>query len=154
MMENKTLILPHTMENKTLISPQAPALPIEATAAPVSTSITKPEAVASTTPRGDSVSSSSSLEDPEKLHRDPGNVDNVVGATTDRDATPGNGDQRPDLARQPSHAPSEYPPPRQVFLVMVAILLSVFLMSLDRTIIATAIPAITDEFNSLTDIGW
>ncbi|KAI5458958.1 major facilitator superfamily-domain-containing protein [Mariannaea sp. PMI_226] len=29
-----------------------------------------------------------------------------------------------------------------------------FLVALDRTIIATAIPKITDEFNSLTDVGW
>lgn len=37
---------------------------------------------------------------------------------------------------------------------MTAILLSVFLVSLDRTILATAIPSITDEFHSLNDIGW
>lgn len=32
--------------------------------------------------------------------------------------------------------------------------LSVFLMALDNTIIATAIPAITDQFHSLPDVGW
>ncbi|PLB48605.1 putative efflux pump antibiotic resistance protein [Aspergillus steynii IBT 23096] len=32
--------------------------------------------------------------------------------------------------------------------------LSLFLVALDRTIVATAIPRITDEFNSLGDIGW
>jgi MFS family permease len=32
--------------------------------------------------------------------------------------------------------------------------LSLFLVALDRTIITTAIPRITDEFNSLGDIGW
>lgn len=32
--------------------------------------------------------------------------------------------------------------------------LSIFLVALDRTIIATAIPRITDEFDSLRDIGW
>jgi MFS family permease len=61
---------------------------------------------------------------------------------------------RPDLSRQVSQAPSEYPGPKQVLLVMTAILLSVFLVALDRTIIATAIPSITDEFHSLDDIGW
>jgi MFS family permease len=61
---------------------------------------------------------------------------------------------RVELSRTVSSAPSEYPGPKQVLLVMIAILLSVFLVSLDRTIIATAIPAITDEFHSLSDIGW
>jgi MFS family permease len=32
--------------------------------------------------------------------------------------------------------------------------LSIFIVALDRTIIATAIPKITDEFNSIEDIGW
>lgn len=32
--------------------------------------------------------------------------------------------------------------------------LALFLVALDRTIIATAVPRITDEFNSLGDIGW
>jgi len=32
--------------------------------------------------------------------------------------------------------------------------LALFLVALDRTIIATAIPRITDDFKSLGDIGW
>ena len=39
-------------------------------------------------------------------------------------------------------------------LVMVAIYLCAFLIALDRTIIATAAPSITDEFSSLSDVGW
>ena len=31
---------------------------------------------------------------------------------------------------------------------------AVFLVALDQTIISTAIPKITDDFNSITDIGW
>ncbi|KAH8687406.1 major facilitator superfamily domain-containing protein [Tricladium varicosporioides] len=37
---------------------------------------------------------------------------------------------------------------------MARIALSVFLISLDRTIITTAIPFITNEFQSYADIGW
>lgn len=69
----------------------------------------------------------------------------------------------------------KYPPPAQAALVMAALLLALFLTSLvrtshpnhshtqpcqtlnhrqDRTIIATAIPALTDEFDSLDDIAW
>ena len=38
--------------------------------------------------------------------------------------------------------------------IMIGMYLSIFLVALDRTIIATAIPKITDEFNSIEDIGW
>ena len=42
----------------------------------------------------------------------------------------------------------------RLFSVLLAIVLSVFLMSLDSTIIATAIPRITDEFGTLDQIAW
>ncbi|KAI8964862.1 MFS general substrate transporter [Daldinia sp. FL1419] len=38
--------------------------------------------------------------------------------------------------------------------VMISIYVTMFLVALDRTIIGTAIPRITQEFNSLGDIGW
>ncbi|MCJ1391433.1 hypothetical protein MMC18_004297 [Xylographa bjoerkii] len=48
----------------------------------------------------------------------------------------------------------EYPEWRKTILIIVALYLSLFLISLDRSIIATAIPQLTDEFHSLGDIGW
>lgn len=39
-------------------------------------------------------------------------------------------------------------------LLSIAIMLSVFLVALDTTIISTAIPHITDTFTSLSDVGW
>ncbi len=36
----------------------------------------------------------------------------------------------------------------------IALCMSVFLVALDNTIITTAIPKITDDFDSLDDIGW
>ncbi|KAJ7661537.1 major facilitator superfamily transporter [Mycena polygramma] len=48
----------------------------------------------------------------------------------------------------------EYPHGIKLHLITVALCLSVFLVALDNTIIATAIPKITDEFNSLEDVGW
>jgi MFS family permease len=42
----------------------------------------------------------------------------------------------------------------KLFSVLLAIILSVFLASLDSTIVATAIPRITEEFGSLDQIGW
>ncbi|KAH8895435.1 putative aflatoxin efflux pump [Thozetella sp. PMI_491] len=38
--------------------------------------------------------------------------------------------------------------------ILIGMYLSIFLVALDRTIIATAIPKITDEFDSIADIGW
>jgi len=38
--------------------------------------------------------------------------------------------------------------------VMISIFLGLFLVALDRTIIGTATPQITQEFQSLGDIGW
>lgn len=40
------------------------------------------------------------------------------------------------------------------WLVILSTFISMFLVALDRTILATAIPRITDEFKSLGDIGW
>ncbi|RDW73937.1 putative DHA14-like major facilitator ABC transporter [Coleophoma crateriformis] len=48
----------------------------------------------------------------------------------------------------------EYPTGMKLGLISLALCLSVFLMALDNTIIATAIPKITDQFHSLNDVGW
>ncbi|KAJ7476946.1 major facilitator superfamily domain-containing protein [Mycena galericulata] len=48
----------------------------------------------------------------------------------------------------------EYPAGPKLFLITLALCLSVFLVALDNTIIATAIPKITDQFHSLDDVGW
>lgn len=47
-----------------------------------------------------------------------------------------------------------YPTGLKLFLISIALCLSVFLVALDNTIIATAIPKITDRFQSLNDVGW
>ncbi|KAL1984919.1 hypothetical protein VTN96DRAFT_8578 [Rasamsonia emersonii] len=48
----------------------------------------------------------------------------------------------------------EYPSVTKLTLTTIAVSLAVFCMSLDNTIIATAIPTITDQFKSLGDVGW
>ncbi|KAH6610121.1 major facilitator superfamily domain [Trichoderma cornu-damae] len=48
----------------------------------------------------------------------------------------------------------EYPSGIKMFFIVVALVLSVFLLSLDLTIVATAIPKITDEFRGLDKAGW
>lgn len=39
-------------------------------------------------------------------------------------------------------------------LVLVPVILVYFLLMLDMSVISTAVPSITSEFNSLLDIGW
>lgn len=42
----------------------------------------------------------------------------------------------------------------QLFTILVAVTFVCFLMLLDGTIVVAAVPRITDDFNSLGDIGW
>jgi hypothetical protein len=47
-----------------------------------------------------------------------------------------------------------YPTGLVLAAIVLALCLAVFLVALDQTIIATAIPRITDKFHSVEDIGW
>jgi MFS family permease len=40
------------------------------------------------------------------------------------------------------------------WLVIISVYFAFFLIALDRMIIATAVPAITNTFDSISDIGW
>ena len=71
-----------------------------------------------------------------------------------------------DEQRSPSAAPQEQQQQQQqqlqvghlgsirLGLVITSLSLSVFLVLLDSSVISTAIPKITDDFHSLTDVGW
>ncbi|TVY73227.1 MFS gliotoxin efflux transporter gliA [Lachnellula suecica] len=48
----------------------------------------------------------------------------------------------------------EYPAKFKLIMIVVALVLSMFPAALDMTILSTAIPRITSDFNSLDDIGW
>ncbi|KAF7563914.1 hypothetical protein G7046_g198 [Stylonectria norvegica] len=52
------------------------------------------------------------------------------------------------------HNERDYPGPLSAGLLLLAICVATFLVALDRTIVATAVPRISDEFNSFGDIGW
>ncbi|KAL7940984.1 major facilitator superfamily domain-containing protein [Trichoderma barbatum] len=70
------------------------------------------------------------------------------------------GDEKPPTAttetstmKVETEAPPEYPSNQKRVLIMVALYLAIFLVTLDQNILSTAIPRITDEFHSLKDIG-
>jgi hypothetical protein len=56
----------------------------------------------------------------------------------------------------PTSSEDELFKPRSVrfWLTLLCNFLALFLVALDRTIIATAVPRISDEFHALGDIGW
>ena len=51
-------------------------------------------------------------------------------------------------------ATSDFPHSFKLAFIIMALVLSIFLVALDMTIVATAIPRITDEFHSLNQVGW
>ncbi|KAJ2896437.1 uncharacterized protein MKZ38_005564 [Zalerion maritima] len=57
-------------------------------------------------------------------------------------------------AAEEDEAGKEYPPMKKVIPVAICLVFTMLLFSLDRTIVATATPKITDDFNSVDDIGW
>lgn len=61
-----------------------------------------------------------------------------------------------DLAPVPTTATEDivYPSGLRLGLLLGSVFISMFLVALDRLIIATAIPKITDDFHSIGDIGW
>ena len=75
--------------------------------------------------------SSAPVEDVEKTHENEDTVDDQSGSNT-----------------------TKYPHGLKLILLLLSIYLSVFLVALDRTIIATALPQITDHFDSFADVGW
>lgn len=69
-----------------------------------------------------------------------------VTSAKEADAGASNNDGSDDVS-------ANYPTGLRLALITIALCLSVFLMALDNSIIATAIPKITDQFNSLPDVG-
>ena len=77
-----------------------------------------------------------------EVHPSTGSSENVDTDTKEQ-ITPG-----------PDDDEIEYPTGLKFAIITLALCLAVFLVALDNTIIATAIPKITDRFNALGDIGW
>ncbi len=72
----------------------------------------------------------------------------------------GQGDDRlavtDDGKKEPEPEPdlSDYPAGARLVAIVIALVLVIFLVSLDMTIVATALPKITDEFGGLQDVSW
>lgn len=71
------------------------------------------------------------------------------------------GEENPSPSSKDAHPQSTenaekptYPSTAKTVLIMISLYISIFLVALDRTIMGPAIPAITNQFNSIDDIGW
>ena len=83
------------------------------------------------------------------------NVDSIHSKTS-RMTTPGKS-AHPAMQSTPTIILDDeviYPSKGRTAVIMICLYLSMFLVALDRTILATAIPRITDDFQSIDDIGW
>lgn len=71
------------------------------------------------------------------------------------DSSSANNDLKTTLPELPNANSEEiYPKGIALALIFVSLCSSTFLVALDATIIATAIPTITSQFNSLEDVSW
>ena len=65
----------------------------------------------------------------------------TANANTDNEAS----------SRQPTE---QYPAGFRFVILTIGLILSIFLAALDSSILATAIPRITDQFGTVKDVGW
>jgi MFS family permease len=56
--------------------------------------------------------------------------------------------------RSDANPPMQYPAPFARWMIVIALVLGMFLIALDLTIVATAIPRITDDYHTIRDVGW
>jgi MFS family permease len=64
------------------------------------------------------------------------------------------GTVEPSAGSQDAPQTTQYPRGIRLVLITVGLVLSIFLAALDSTIIATAIPSITTQFGSISNIAW
>ncbi|KAK8004428.1 carbohydrate esterase family 4 protein [Apiospora arundinis] len=81
-----------------------------------------------------------------------GRFRSTPAATAEKGGGTSGGDR--DLAEEKTEEVLEYITGLKLLAVMVAVVLAAFLMLLDISIISTAVPRITSDFHSLSDVGW
>lgn len=86
------------------------------------------------------------------------NEKNPGSGTADEDPQlqlAGQTEQEPHPSASPDHTDNVVPTTKIQFLVIfIALVLAIFCVALDNTIIVTAIPRITDDYRTLNDVGW
>lgn len=98
--------------------------------------------------------SASRSTSPEKLRREGTEGIPAQGQTLDPEAKKAEIVTTEATAVDDAEEDAQYPHGVKLWALLGALMLAVFLVALDQTIISTAIPKITDHFNSIKDIGW
>ncbi|KAJ5748461.1 uncharacterized protein N7511_010157 [Penicillium nucicola] len=83
-----------------------------------------------------------SMDEERLAQPDSVSIDNEKSSIHDKRPSEANGDNM------------KYPKGVELAAIVGSILLAMFLVALDRTIIATAVPEISNQFNALDDISW
>ncbi|KAG6007650.1 hypothetical protein E4U21_005731 [Claviceps maximensis] len=92
----------------------------------------------------------STISSPEKASMTTGDTEHPVN---EKPVEQQNGESfRPDAAK-PAEASQKHSSLKTILLI-ASVFMAMFLVAVDRTIISTAIPEITHDFNSLNDVGW
>ncbi|KAJ5502678.1 Major facilitator superfamily domain general substrate transporter [Penicillium fimorum] len=113
------------------------------------------EALRSSTPYADTEKELASCDTPTPVHNAEKNGDPTQElspkGTFDK---PTEEEKKEDDDAETAQDEEQYPTAWKLMLISIGLCLCVFCVALDNTIIATAIPKITDQFNSLEDVGW
>ncbi|KAI4245284.1 MAG: hypothetical protein LQ352_006621 [Teloschistes flavicans] len=84
----------------------------------------------------------------------PSKVPNGANEKESRDITTSDDDETREKSDLDPVNPDDLPSGARLVFIILALVLSIFLVSLDLTIVATAIPKITSEFDGLDDVSW
>lgn len=92
----------------------------------------------------------------------PAEIDGKAVIGGEKRASSGTSDEEPEIQEQePHHSALSAPPDdvvpttkTQFLVIFIALILAIFCVALDNTIIVTAIPRITDDYRTLNDVGW
>ncbi|KAL2046031.1 hypothetical protein N7G274_001478 [Stereocaulon virgatum] len=110
-------------------------------------------ATATTAPAPSEATSATQLEKQLQFSRTPSTMSKSLVGDGEKDAVEKTPIEEAAALEKLSEEP-EYPTGATLSIIIASLCLSVFLMALDNTIIATAIPKITDHFKALNDVGW
>ncbi|OCL11666.1 MFS transporter [Glonium stellatum] len=97
-------------------------------------------------------STSANEKPPRVEHTETSNTNEEPTKQEDGDHSPANNDG--EAAREEQDDESKYLKGFPLIILTIGLCLTTFVIALDNTIIATAIPRITTAFNSLGDVGW
>ena len=113
------------------------------------------------TPRNSTSRVESPLSDPEKNHESSALDKETQPSPNGATAAAGEGAgvdeeivEEKEANEVAEEGEDEYPQGVRLAFIIIALILSIFLVALDFTIVATAIPKIEDDFGDLSKVGW